>query len=73
MKLTKIRMFEGEVVDFDFPVTALIATNGSGKSSILGAAALAYKNTKPAKFFPKSSLGDDTMASWGVSYELIEK
>jgi len=79
MKLTKIRAFEGEEVDFDFPVTALIAANGGGKSSILGAAALAYKNTKeykntkPAIFFPKSSLGDDTMANWGVSFELIEK
>lgn len=75
MKLTKIRAFEGEVVDFDFPVTALIAANGGGKSSILGAAALAYKNknTRPAIFFPKSSLGDDTMANWGASYELVEK
>jgi predicted ATPase len=73
MKMTKIRAFEGEVVDFEFPVTALIAANGGGKSSILGAAALAYKNTRPAIFFPKSSLGDDTMANWGVSFELVEK
>ncbi len=73
MKLTKIRAFEGEIVDFDFPVTALIAANGGGKSSVLGAAALAYKNTRPAIFFPKSSLGDDSMANWGVSYELVEK
>lgn len=73
MKLTKIRAFEGEVVDFEFPVTALIAANGGGKSSILGAAALAYKNTRPAIFFPKSSLGDDSMANWGVSFDLIEK
>lgn len=73
MKLTKIRAFQGEAVEFDFPVTALIAANGGGKSSILGAAALAYKNTRPAIFFPKSSLGDDSMANWGVSYELIDK
>ncbi len=79
MKITKIRAFKGEVVDFDFPVTALIAANGGGKSSILGAAALAYKNTRafqstrPAIFFPKSSLGDDSMANWGVSFELIDK
>ncbi|MBY0295656.1 MAG: ATP-binding protein [Methylobacterium sp.] len=79
MTLTKIRAFEGEVVDFEFPVTALIAANGGGKSSILGAAALAYKNklpdrnTKPAIFFPKSSLGDDSMANWGASFEVIEK
>jgi AAA15 family ATPase/GTPase len=73
MKMTKIRAFEGETVDFEFPVTALIAANGGGKSSMLGAAALAYKNTRPAIFFPKSSLGDDSMANWGVSFELIEK
>lgn len=73
MKIIKIRAFEGEAVDFEFPVTALIAANGGGKSSILGAAALAYKKTRPAIFFPKSSLGDNTMANWGVSYELIEK
>ncbi|MEZ5764690.1 MAG: AAA family ATPase [Xanthobacteraceae bacterium] len=73
MKLNKIRAFEGETVDFEFPVTALIAANGGGKSSILGAAALAYKNTRPAIFFPKSSLGDDSMANWGVSFELIDK
>ena len=73
MKMTKIRAFEGEEVDFEFPVTALIAANGGGKSSILGAAALAYKNTRPAIFFPKSSLGDDSMANWGVSFDLVEK
>lgn len=73
MRLTKIRAFAGEVVDFEFPVTALIAANGGGKSSILGAAALAYKKTKPSIFFPKSSLGDDSMANWGVSFEIIDK
>lgn len=73
MKLTKIRAFEGETIDYEFPVTALIAANGGGKSSILGAAALAYKSMRPAIFFPKSSLGDDSMANWGVSFELIEK
>ncbi|AWN51776.1 ATP-binding protein [Methylobacterium sp. 17Sr1-1] len=73
MRMTKIRAFEGEAVDFEFPVTALIAANGGGKSSILGAAALAYKNTKPAIFFPKSSLGDNSMADWGVAFELVDK
>ncbi|MGE0714251.1 MAG: AAA family ATPase [Alphaproteobacteria bacterium] len=73
MKMLKVRAFEGEQVDFEFPVTALIAANGGGKSSMLGAAALAYKSTRPAIFFPKSSLGDNSMANWGISYELIEK
>jgi hypothetical protein len=73
MRLTKVRAFEGETVDFDFPVTALIATNGGGKSTILGAAAIAYKSIKPATFFPKSSLGDATMESWGIGYDLVDK
>src|ERR1700677_2395977 len=58
VRLIKVRAFDGELIDFEFPVTALIATNGGGKSTILGAVALAYKMMKPAIFFPKSSLGD---------------
>ena len=73
MQLTKVRSFAGETVDFDFPVTALIATNGGGKSTILGAAAIAYKSIRPAIFFPKSSLGDATMENWGIGYDLIDK
>jgi hypothetical protein len=73
VRLTKVRSFQGELIDFEFPVTALIATNGGGKSTILGAVALAYKMMKPAIFFPKSSLGDESMSNWGVLYELIEK
>jgi predicted ATPase len=76
MKLYEIRAFESEnpqPVTFEFPVTALIGTNGGGKSTILGAAACAYKTVKPGDYFPKSVVGDDTMANWHISYELINK
>lgn len=73
IRLNKVRAFNEEVVNFDFPVTALIGTNGGGKSTILGAAAIAYKAIRPALFFPKSSIGDDSMADWNVRYDLIEK
>ena len=56
VRLNRVRAFSEESVDFDFPVTALIGTNGSGKFTILGAAAIAYKTVKPAQFFPKSSV-----------------
>mgnify|MGYP005666797891 CR=1 FL=1 len=69
----KIRGFEGETIAFDFPVTALIGPNGSGKSSILGAAACAYKEIKPSQFFPKSAIGDNSMAGWRAEYEAIDK
>lgn len=68
-----IRGFNGEDITFDFPVTALIGPNGSGKSAILGAAGCAYKPIKPGTFFPKSAIGDESMAGWRVEYELIDK
>lgn len=73
IRLNKVRAFTGEVVEFDFPVTALIGTNGGGKSTILGGAAIAHKSIKPALFFPKSSLGDESMANWFIGYDIIDK
>src|ERR1700726_1641652 len=73
IRLNRVRAFTGETVDFEFPVTALIGTNGGGKSTILGAAAIAYKAIRPALFFPKSSIGDLSMSNWSLSYEIIDK
>jgi predicted ATPase len=71
--INKLRGFEDESIIFDFPVTALIGPNGSGKSAVLGAAGCAYKIIRPGVFFPKSTVGDDSMAGWRVEYELIDK
>lgn len=71
--INKLRGFEDESITFDFPVTALIGPNGSGKSAVLGAAGCAYKPIKPGVFFPKSTVGDDSMAGWRVEYELVDK
>jgi predicted ATPase len=45
--LKKVRGFENEPVSFDFPVTAVIGPNGGGKTTVLGAAACAYKTILP--------------------------
>lgn len=71
--IEKIRGFVGEEINFEFPVTALIGPNGSGKSAVLGAAGCAYKPIKPSMFFPKSTVGDESMSGWRVEYELIDK
>lgn len=71
--IAKIRGFVGEDITFEFPVTALIGPNGSGKSSVLGVAGCAYKPVKPGMFFPKSTVGDESMSGWRVEYELIDK
>lgn len=73
IRLSRVRAFRGQAVDFDFPVTALIGTNGGGKSTILGAAAIAHKSVRPALFFPKSSLGDESMSGWSIGYDIVDK
>lgn len=73
LTLRNVRGFVDETVEFKFPVTALIGTNGGGKSTILGAAAMAYRDTKPAKFFPKAFVGDESMSNWMIEYELVDK
>jgi ABC-type branched-subunit amino acid transport system ATPase component len=73
IRLSKVRAFNHQEVDFDFPVTAIIGTNGGGKSTILGAAAIAHKSIRPALFFPKSSIGDDSMSNWAIGYDIIDK
>jgi predicted ATPase len=71
--ISKIRGFTGEDIVFEFPVTALIGPNGSGKSSVLGVAGCAYKPIRPGMFFPKSTVGDESMSGWRVEYELVDK
>ncbi len=73
MKLLNVRSFDNQTITFDFPVTAIIGTNGGGKSTILGATALAYKAVKPGDFFPKSNIGDNSMANWRIEYDLIDR
>ncbi|WP_420466589.1 ATP-dependent nuclease [Panacagrimonas sp.] len=71
--ISRIRGFSGEDITFDFPVTALIGPNGSGKSAVLGASGCAYKPIKPGTFFPKSTVGDESMAGWRVEYDIVDK
>lgn len=73
LTLSNVRSFEHQEITFDFPVTAIIGTNGGGKSTILGAAALAYMAVKPGDFFPKSNIGDTSMANWRIDYKVIDR
>lgn len=71
--LQRVRGFDAQTVTFDFPVTALVGPNGGGKTTILGAAACAYEQIKPRKFFAKSGSLDDSMRNWKIEYELVDK
>lgn len=67
--LEKIRRYHGATIRFDFPVTALIGTNGGGKSTVLGAAGLIYRSVAPRTFFAKSGKYDESMQDWKLQYE----
>jgi hypothetical protein len=71
--LSRLRAFRDETVSFDFPVTALIGPNGGGKTTILGAAACAYEEVKPRRFFAKSGAFDASMQNWTIEYDLLDR
>jgi Predicted ATPases len=73
LNLVNVRALKDQVVNFDFPVTALIGPNGGGKTTVLGAAATAYSSVKPRQFFAKSGKFDESMADWKIEYELIDR
>lgn len=73
IRLERIRLFKGERISFDFPVTALIGPNGGGKSTIIGTALLSYQISKQSNIFKKSRVGDEGMNNWLMEYEVIDK
>lgn len=55
IEITGIRGWTSQRVDFNFPIVALVGENGSGKSTVLQAAASVYKNDDSwfaSDFFP---------------------
>ena len=73
ISIEKARAFQGKSINFDFPVTAVVGINGGGKTTVLGAAACAYKTVKPSLFFAKSGRFDSSMQDWKFEYELIDR
>ncbi len=73
ISIVKARAFQDKSIAFDFPVTALVGPNGGGKTTVLGAAACAYKAVKPSLYFSKSGKFDENMQNWRFDYELIDR
>ncbi|WP_431017286.1 AAA family ATPase [Bradyrhizobium pachyrhizi] len=71
--LKKVRGFNDEPISFDFPVTAIIGPNGGGKTTVLGAAGIIYKDVAPRTFFSKSGKYDAGMQDWSIEYELVDR
>lgn len=70
IRLNKIRGFVNQLVEFPFPVMAIIAPNGGGKTTILGAACLPYMDIKPSVFIQHSRSVDENMNGWNVECDV---
>ena len=64
LEIRKIRGWSGQRVAFRFPIVAIVGENGSGKSTVLQAAACAYRAPErhatattwfPTEFFPETA------------------
>jgi AAA15 family ATPase/GTPase len=71
LEIQNLRAFERAIVNFDFPITAIVGPNGSGKSTVLMSAGCAYRNIKPSDFFANSKL--DNLIGARITYTLIDK
>ena len=52
IEIRNIRGWAQQRISFSFPIVAIVGENGSGKSTILQAAACAYRNEGGANYFP---------------------
>lgn len=74
IEINGIRGWTGQRVDFGFPVVALVGENGSGKSTVLQAAAAVYKaklkedELFASDFFPDTPFEKITAATIRFSY-----
>ncbi|HIE4198790.1 TPA: ATP-binding protein, partial [Burkholderia cenocepacia] len=68
-----LRGWQGQVVQFKFPVVAIVGENGAGKSTVLKVAAAAYDKTKDGGYFPSDFFLDthwDTLAAIDLGYQI---
>jgi predicted ATPase len=62
LQIQRIRGWSDQRISFDFPIVAIVGENGSGKSTVLQAAACVYQNADrrgvtwfPSEFFPETA------------------
>ncbi|MCH9276154.1 AAA family ATPase [Bifidobacterium amazonense] len=77
IEISGIHGWEGQRLDFNFPVMAVVGENGVGKSTFLKAAACAYANLAgktfyPSKMFVSTQWDEDALANATITYQVRE-
>ncbi|MDR1649992.1 MAG: AAA family ATPase [Synergistaceae bacterium] len=77
--LDNLRGWSNQSVEFRFPVCAIAGENGSGKTTVLRAAACAYDNRQesakkfyPALLFLKTQWDNDSIRNAAITYEITQ-
>src|SRR5579859_237661 len=76
IQIKGMRGWAGQRIQFDFPIVAVVGENGSGKSSVLQAAACVYRGEPghptyyPTEFFPDTAW--DTLSGVSIAYGYAE-
>lgn len=73
IEVTGLRGWQGQVVQFKFPVVAIVGENGAGKSTVLKVAAAAYDKSKDGGYFPSDFFLDthwDTLSDIELGYQI---
>lgn len=52
VEISGLRGWQGQAVQFKFPVSVIVGENGAGKSTVLKVAASAYERTKETGYYP---------------------
>lgn len=71
--ISGLRGWQGQSVQFKFPVCAVVGENGAGKSTVLKVAASAYERTKETGYYPSDFFLDthwDTLSEVELGYAL---
>lgn len=76
IKITNIHGWQGQKINFSYPVVALVGENGIGKSTFLKAAACAYKNKcnytfYPSQMFMRTQWDESALDGATIEYEVL--
>ncbi|WP_257311378.1 ATP-dependent nuclease [Geothrix fuzhouensis] len=73
IEIAGLRGWLGQIVQFKFPVVAIVGENGAGKSTVLKVAAAAYEKVAEGGYFPSDFFLDthwDTLKDVELGYQI---